>query len=99
MVKLTVSDIEKVADLAKIKLTDSEIKTFTPQLSKVVDYISELSEVNTKNIEPVSQTTGLVNIIRKDEIQVTRILNQDEATSGTDNVTNGYFVVERLVKK
>ncbi len=74
-------------------------QVLTPQLSKVIDYISELSEVDTKNTDPVSQTTGLINIVRKDEIDVTRCLTQDEALSGTENIHNGYIVVKKILDK
>ena len=96
MAKLTKSDVDRVATLAKLNLTDSEVDKFLPQLSSIVDYISELSNVDTEGIEPTSQTTGLENVFRADELKPSSI-NKDEALSGTDSVHNGYFKVEAIL--
>ena len=98
MAKLTRKDILHIARLANLDLTESEIKNFTPQLSNVVSFISELSKADTKKIEPTNQTTGLENIKRKDEIIPTSSLTQDEALSGTDKTYNGYFKVKAILE-
>jgi len=64
MAKLTTDDVKHVAKLANLPLTDEEIKKFQEQLSSVVSYIDELQEVDTKDVEPTSQTTGLENVFR-----------------------------------
>ena len=87
-----------VAKLAKLTLTPNEIRKFQEQLSKIVDYISQLSEVDTSNYEPTSQTTGLENIFRTDEIKPVSF-TQDEALSGSDKTHNGYFVVDAVLDK
>lgn len=98
MTKLTNEEILHVAKLAKLELTDAEIEKFAPQLSKVLDYFSELSEVDTKDIEPTSQTTGLENIKREDKITNNESLTQEEALSGTDNIYKGYFKVKAVLE-
>jgi aspartyl-tRNA(Asn)/glutamyl-tRNA(Gln) amidotransferase subunit C len=99
MAKLTKSDVLHVAKLAKLDLTDGEIEKFTLQLSKIVDYISELSQVDTKNTEPTSQTMGLTDIFRGDEVKPDEFLSQDEALSGTDATHNGYFKVKAILSE
>jgi aspartyl-tRNA(Asn)/glutamyl-tRNA(Gln) amidotransferase subunit C len=97
MAALTKGDILHVAKLAKLDITDSEIKKYTGQLSSVIDYFSELNEVDIKNIEPTSQTTGLENVFRQDEANEGNCLSQDNAISGTDNLHNGYFKVKAIL--
>ncbi len=97
MTKLTKKDVLHVANLAKLNLTEEEIKKFTSQLSSIVDYISQLSEVDVKNIEPTTQTTGLEDIYREDETNVDQTLTQEKALSGTDKIHNGYFVVDAIL--
>lgn len=97
--KLTKNDTKRVAELAKLDLTTSEIDKFTPQLIAVVDLMNELNEVDTKDIEPTAQTTQLENVLRDDKVDVTRTLTQDEALSGTENVQNGFFVVPQILHK
>lgn len=98
MAMLTKDDVLHVAKLAKLKLTDAEIEKFTPQLSSVLNHFSELSEVDTESTEPTSQTTGLEDVYRTDEVKNESILSVDEATSGTDKVYNGYFRVKAILE-
>jgi aspartyl-tRNA(Asn)/glutamyl-tRNA(Gln) amidotransferase subunit C len=97
MSKLTRDDVLHVAKLAKLKLTDGEISRFLAQLSSVVDYIGELSEVDTSSMEPTSQTTGLENAFRDDEING-QSFSQDAALSGSDKIHNGYFKVPAILE-
>lgn len=60
--------VEHVARLAKLKLTDEEIERFTEELSKVIDYIGELDKINTDEVEPTAQVSGLTNQARSDQI-------------------------------
>lgn len=64
--KLTYEEVEYIAELARIELTEGEKRKFSSELSDVLGYVKQLGEVNTKNIEPVSQVTGLVNVLRDD---------------------------------
>ncbi len=77
MVKLTKKEVIHVAELSNLKLTNVEIKKFTPQLDKIIEFIATLSEVDTTNIEPTSQTTGLTNVLREDEIKVDNMLTPE----------------------
>lgn len=98
MAKLTIDEVKHVAKLSKLDLTTDEVIKFQGQLSKIVDYISQLSDVDTSNIEPTSQTTGLENITREDEIKP-ESFTQDEVLSGTDKTFNGYFAVDKILNK
>lgn len=99
MAGLNVSDTKQVAKLAKLDITKPEIEKFTNQLSQIIDHIKELSSLNTDNIEPTSQTTGLTNVLRDDEIVVTNCLSNEEAISGKDDTENGFFVVPQILNK
>lgn len=96
MVNLSKADVLYVAKLAKLNLTGAEIEKFLPQLSSIVDYISELSQVDTEGIEPTSQTTGLENVYREDVVAPSSI-NQDAVLSGTNSTHNGYFKVGAIL--
>ncbi len=97
MAGLSKADVLHVAKLAKLELTESEIEKFLPQLSSIVDYISELSKVDTSGIELTSQTTGLTDVFRGDEIKENGI-TQDKALSGSDKTHNGYFKVPAILE-
>jgi aspartyl-tRNA(Asn)/glutamyl-tRNA(Gln) amidotransferase subunit C len=99
MTALTKSDILHVAKLAKLEITDTEVEKYIDQLSSVIDYFSVLNEVDTKITEPTSQTTGLENVFRQDEVKEENCLSQDEAISGTDKIYNGYFKVKAILSE
>ena len=67
--KLTKDEIQHVADLARLELSDDEIEKYGEQLSGVLSYIDQLQEVNTDAIEPTAQVTGLENVLREDSIK------------------------------
>ena len=97
MSKLTRKDVEHVARLAKLKLSPKEVDLYLTQLGKVVDYVSELKEVNTDSTEPTSQTTGLENVMRPDKLNSSQSLSQEQALSGTEKTFNGYFKVDAIL--
>ena len=59
--------IQHIAKLARIRLTDKEEEKMKSDLSSILDYIGQLNSVNTDSVEPLYQTTGLVNSMRTDE--------------------------------
>ncbi len=67
--KISLKEVEHIAGLARIELTKEEREKFSDELSDVLGYVEQLQEVDTKNIEPVSQVTGLVNIVREDRAE------------------------------
>ena len=58
--------IEHIAKLARIELTEEEKEGFAKELSSVLDYVNQLNKVDTSKIEGISQVTGLENVIRED---------------------------------
>ncbi len=96
MAKLTKKDVLHVALLSNLKLTEKEIKKFTPQLDKIIEFVATLSEVDTENVEPTSQTTGLTNVLREDVIKTDEMLTEEQALSAAD-AKNGYFKVPAIL--
>ena len=67
--KLSKQEVEKIAKLSRLELTDEEKERFTQQLSAVLDYFEKLKGVNTDNVEITAQVTGLENVYRDDEVK------------------------------
>ena len=65
---LTSDDIRHIAKLARLNIRDSEVDKFTRELSSILEYVDMLQEVDTKNVEPTAQVTGLTNGFREDEV-------------------------------
>ncbi len=99
MGKLNKTDVKKVAELANLEITDKELGEYVPQLSQIVEYVSELDEIDTDGIEATSQTTGLENVSRNDEVNQQREINSTEALSETENKMDDYFAVDMILKE
>ena len=93
---LTKQDVEHIARLARLGLTEEEKEKFVTQLSSILDYVEQLKEVNTDGIEPTAQVTGLVNRTRPDNV-TDECLTQEDALSGSKNTHNNMFKVGQLV--
>lgn len=74
---LTNKEIEHIANLARIKLTEKEKGKFRKELSSILDYVNKLNELDTKNVKPLYQTTGIVNSLRKDKHRKDFEMNED----------------------
>lgn len=59
----------KLAQLAQLSLTNDEIDKYVIELSDILDYVEQLQKVDTTNLKPTNQVTGLTNVFRKDEIK------------------------------
>ncbi len=88
-------DVKHIAHLAELPLKDEEIKKLEVQLESTLDYIQQLDEVNTKDVEPTSQVTGLENITREDTEKES--LTQEQALSNSDKTYDGLFMVKGIL--
>jgi aspartyl-tRNA(Asn)/glutamyl-tRNA(Gln) amidotransferase subunit C len=68
MAKLTREDVLKLAQLARIRLTDDEVTEFSTELSAILQYVEQLSSVDVSGLLPTNQVTGLTNVMRDDTI-------------------------------
>jgi aspartyl-tRNA(Asn)/glutamyl-tRNA(Gln) amidotransferase subunit C len=69
MSKLTKEDVLKLAKLARLELDQSEIEVYRSELSQILEYVEQLQTVNTDDLLPTNQVTGLVNVSRTDKIK------------------------------
>ncbi len=75
--ELTKKEVEHLARLSRLALTQEEIETYSTQLSSVLGYVSQLKEVDTAGVEYRYQVEGLSNTMDKDEV--------DPSDEGTRN--------------
>lgn len=92
MAKLTIPEIEHIAKLSRLELTDEEKRHYCEQLSSILDYVEQLSEVDTENVEPTANVTGLSNVMREDEIEESGVQYSDIEKNAPE-FKDGSFVV------
>ena len=65
---LTRNEVEKVALLSRLKLSDAELDTMTTQLGHVIGYIRQLESLDTTDVEPLAHSIDLHNVMADDEV-------------------------------
>ncbi len=84
-------DIEKVALLSRLRLTEDELATMTTELAQIVGYVDQLSEVDTDGIEPMAHAIEGANVFRADEVSPS--LSREESLSNAPHRDErGYLV-------
>lgn len=87
-------NISHIAKLANLSLLPNEKSKLEKQLEETIDYVNELNNVDTKNVEPTSQVTGLENVTRQDIAKPS--LSQDQALANAKSKHNGFFKVKAI---
>jgi aspartyl-tRNA(Asn)/glutamyl-tRNA(Gln) amidotransferase subunit C len=91
-------EIEHIARLALIDLSEEEKETFSKQLNNILDYFQKLNELDTTNVEPTRHVIdGLKNVFREDIPR--KSLSQEEALRNTSQKKDGFFKAPRIIKE
>ena len=60
-------EVKKIAQLARIEIGDDQVEKYQTELSAILDFVGQLSKIDTSGVEPIRQIIGLKSIFRKDE--------------------------------
>lgn len=94
-VTLTRDDVEKVALLSRLRLTDEELSQMTAQLGAILGYVERLSEVDTEGVEPMAHAVERTNVFR-DDVE-TPMLPRESALANAPKTDGQYFLVPRIL--
>jgi aspartyl-tRNA(Asn)/glutamyl-tRNA(Gln) amidotransferase subunit C len=89
-------DVEHVARLARLALTDAEIEKMREQLNGILAYIEKLNALQTDGVEPTSHAVPMVNVMRDDE--PAPCLPRDEALANAPDRAGEFFRVPRIIE-
>lgn len=89
--RITTSDVQKVAKLARLRLTDDELERFTGQLAAVLEHAADLETLDLAGVEPMAHPVPLTNVLRTDEPGVA--LDRDEVLASAPAAEDGQFRV------
>jgi aspartyl-tRNA(Asn)/glutamyl-tRNA(Gln) amidotransferase subunit C len=89
------SDVEHVAMLARLALTDDEIEQLTGELGAIVEYAAEVSSLDTADVPPTAHPLPLVNVFRPDDPHPG--LDREEVLSQAPAAEDGQFRVPRIL--
>ena len=95
MAKLSIQEVEAIAELAKLTLTDEEKMLFQEQLSDILDYAEMLQQLDTTNIPPTASAIPLKNVMRPDVVELS--LENEDALFNAPQAEDGSFRVKAVL--
>jgi aspartyl-tRNA(Asn)/glutamyl-tRNA(Gln) amidotransferase subunit C len=95
--ELTRAQVEHVARLSRLYLTEEELDRFQGQLSVILEHAGKVQALPTEGVPPTSHAIPMVNVLRPDV--VTPCLSQEEALSTAPEVEDGCFKVPRIIEE
>jgi aspartyl-tRNA(Asn)/glutamyl-tRNA(Gln) amidotransferase subunit C len=87
-------DVEYVAKLAELEISSNEIEKITSKLDKILDYVAEISSVDTENVAPTSHVIDIKNVLRDDVAK--KSVNQESALKNAPDEKDSGFKVPRI---
>jgi len=94
---ITKEEVEKVAKLARLELTEAEKAAFTKQLSQVLTYVQTLKQYDSTGVEPTATVLGQVNVFRPDEVRPS--LSVDKVGANAPETSEGFFIVPKIIEE
>ena len=90
-------DVKKIAELARLEFTDSEIDNFNVEMNKILGYVEKLNELDTENVEPLSHPIENNNIFR-DDVTV-KSIDREKAFKNAPDTSSEHFKVPKVISQ
>ena len=88
-------DVKKIAELARLEFSDSEIENYTSEMNKILGYVEKLNELD--NIEPLSHQIENNNVFREDLVK--KSTDHDRALKNSPDKTSEHFKVPKVISQ
>lgn len=94
--KITKQDVEHVAKLARLEITEAERDAFSKQLSAILTYVEKLKTLDTAGVEPTATVLEQTNVFREDKARPS--LSVEKALANAPESEGGHFRVPRILE-
>lgn len=91
---ISIKDVEHVAKLARLELTEDEKELYTKQLGDVLKYVDQMNEVDTSSVKPMTQVIDFVNVMRDDKVVYEN--TKEELMANAPEAEDGFFKVPKI---
>jgi aspartyl-tRNA(Asn)/glutamyl-tRNA(Gln) amidotransferase subunit C len=92
---ISLKEVEYVADLAKLELSEEEKRRFQNELDNIIKYVDQLNQLDTENVPITSHVALLQNVFREDKVLPS--LSPDQALANAPEKKEGFFGVPRVI--
>ena len=89
--------VEKVAHLARLELSETEKQDMIHDMSKILDFMAKLNELDTTGVEPLVYMTDGANVLRNDVVK--QQITHEEALENAPKHDKDYFLVAKVIEK
>jgi len=96
MEKITIAQVEHVANLARLRFNEEEKQKLAGQLGAILEYIEQLNKLNTDDVPPTSHVIPVINVVREDVVKPS--LTQEEALANAPGGVDGLFEVPKIIE-
>jgi len=94
--KISKQEVKHIAMLSRLDLDEKEIAVYQDQLSRILDYVEKLNEIDTSHVEPVSHVIELNNVMRQDIVKPS--LARDEVLKNAPDPSDKFFRVPKIIE-
>lgn len=92
-------EVEKIADLGRLSLSETEVEKLGGDLNKILDYVATLQELDTKDVEPLVGAVELNNVLRADEVKQTPAQERQAMLNNAPSSEDTFVKVPQMAKK
>ena len=96
MSRITEDEVKKVAELARLKLNNNQVKHHSKQIEKILDYINQLEKVDTNGVPSTTRAIEVINVLRSDANN--KFEDRDELLNLAPARENDFFKVPKIIK-
>ena len=93
--RISQKDVEKVAKLSRLQLSEQEVKEFAGQLSAILEYVEKLNELDTNNVEPLAHCLPISNVFRADEVKES--MGTEKTLANAPQKDGDFFKVPKIL--
>jgi aspartyl-tRNA(Asn)/glutamyl-tRNA(Gln) amidotransferase subunit C len=94
---VTKNDVKKIAELARLEFTETELENYTAEMNKMLDYVDKLNEINTENVEPLSHPIENTNVFREDKVK--KSTDREDALKNAPDKSSEHFKVPKVISQ
>lgn len=87
-------DTKHVAKLARLELSEQEVDKFANQLGNILEYVEQMNEIDTTNVQPMAHPFDVVNVMREDEVYYEN--TKEELLKNAPEEEDGFFKVPKI---
>ena len=93
--KISEKDVEHIANLARIELTEEEKRSFTEQFNTILEYFEIINDLDTEEVPPTSHVIDVTNAFREDQVRPS--LAMEDVLKNASKKERGFFKAPKII--